>query len=79
MVGRVENGFLQLFRPNTAVFKNTESCLDVKDGIILLVLLYLLCMACAVHAMLGVRTKLGVVQAYSGGGGKKKPVSRHRV
>lgn len=62
MVGRVGNGFFQPFRPNAAVLENTEFCLDVKDSIILLVLLCLLCMACTVYTMLGVRTKLGVVQ-----------------
>lgn len=63
MGGGVENGFFQPFRPDTAVSENLGFCLDVKDGIILLlVLLRLLCTACTVDTMLGVGTKLGAVQ-----------------
>lgn len=60
MGGRTDNGFFQSFRPEPAIFENTEFPLDVR--IMLLVLLCVLCTACTVYTVLGVRTVLGMVQ-----------------
>lgn len=52
--------FSQLFRPDTSVSVNIAFLLDVRDGIILL--LVLLCTACTTYTLLRVRRVLGVVQ-----------------
>lgn len=57
---RVESGFFQPIRPDTAHFEFPQA---VKDDIILvLVLLCLICMACTEYVLLGARTVVRVVQ-----------------
>ncbi|XP_053791333.1 uncharacterized protein LOC128784080 [Vidua chalybeata] len=60
---RVESGFFQPFRPDTAVFENIDLSLGVKDGLIfLLVLLCLLSVACSLYTTLSHRAVLRVLR-----------------
>lgn len=56
--GTAESGFFQ--PSSTAAVENTEFPLDVKDGITLLSAV--LCLLCAVYAVLGSRAVLGMAQ-----------------